>query len=616
MSAGDIATQGTPTNNYDCDDSSSSSQSLFNRKYISIKSSASKIKNNEHAFKSNSRVRSLEQKVDALQQVILDLSDQVRQLKSANDSPTHSPSLYFRINSIPNSIKNDHFQENVAINSSRLPIYGSRTSETCMSRTNEMKSSNYVNESDDRDQIHHLQELLDKTNAVLERRDNEIDYLKKEIDKLRCAQTTSGEMFQSASLPTSHVTHPSDQLKRTSTFLPITPSSTQPQSITVPKGTINATPIMPFSMSLNNNLPNFGGKENELPTKFINEFELRASGLFGYQDEYLLRAVQQVLSDTALTWFIQQQQEQPITTWSQFKKLFLLRFRTPDKIELLRGRLRILWQGDTEPTVDYFERLKALVSEIEPVNSNEYLKRKFLQKLRKDIREKMPLGLTSILSDLVQKAIEIETNIIQQKIDDRLRAAQNEENLSKRQPATINNLHNVSETNAPDISFINSFDSHNINVDDYNKTPSPFSNKYPRTFTNSIASSFGTSKRTNVSLPARSHVIRNEKVKLKKNNRWCSFCSSTSHNWLYCYHNVNGPNYQPTRLQYIQQEQQHDQQSMPPSDQQYSNQQQHNQSQNQNLLTHQQQNYRQSQPSFYLPSEQHLMTKNVPGSRF
>ena len=60
-------------------------------------------------------------------------------------------------------------------------------------------------------------------------------------------------------------------------------------------------------MSLNNNLSNFGGKENESPTKFINEFELRASDLFGYQDEYLLRAVQQILSDIALTWFIQQQ---------------------------------------------------------------------------------------------------------------------------------------------------------------------------------------------------------------------------------------------------------------------------------------------------------------------
>ena len=106
--------------------------------------------------------------------------------------------MHFRNNSLPNSIKNDHFQENSAINSSHLPIYASRASETCMTRPTEMKSSNCVNESDDRGQIHHLQEFLGKTNAALERRDSEIDYLKKEIDELRYVQTRFGEMFPNA----------------------------------------------------------------------------------------------------------------------------------------------------------------------------------------------------------------------------------------------------------------------------------------------------------------------------------------------------------------------------------------------------------------------------------
>ncbi|CAF4901603.1 unnamed protein product, partial [Rotaria sp. Silwood2] len=43
------------------------------------------------------------------------------------------------------------------------------------------------------------------------------------------------------------------------------------------------------------------------------------------------------------------------------------------------------------------------MSEIEPQTSTDYIKRKFLQKLRKDIRDKMTLSLTSSLSDLVQK---------------------------------------------------------------------------------------------------------------------------------------------------------------------------------------------------------------------
>ncbi|CAF4390721.1 unnamed protein product, partial [Rotaria magnacalcarata] len=81
-------------------------------------------------------------------------------------------------------------------------------------------------------------------------------------------------------------------------------------------------------------------------------------------DEYLLRAVQQSLSETALTWYIQTQQEQSVNSWTQFKQLFIHRFRTPEKIESLRGRLRSLWQSDNEPTADYFERLKSLMSEI------------------------------------------------------------------------------------------------------------------------------------------------------------------------------------------------------------------------------------------------------------
>ena len=146
-----------------------------------------------------------------------------------------------------------------------------------------------------------------------------------------------------------------------------------------------------------------------MPTKFITEFEVRASGLFGSHDEYFLRAVKQVLSDTALTWFVQRQQEFPITTSNDFKRVFR-------------------------------ERLKVLISEIEPTNSLDFLKRKFFQKLRKDIRSQMPIGLSSSLSVLVQKAIEIDTNIIQQKIDDKLRIAQKEENPNKRISSSVNPL--------------------------------------------------------------------------------------------------------------------------------------------------------------------------------
>ncbi|CAF1609714.1 unnamed protein product, partial [Didymodactylos carnosus] len=59
----------------------------------------------------------------------------------------------------------------------------------------------------------------------------------------------------------------------------------------------------PFMMSLNNNLLTFRGKAEDMSSKFITDFELRASGLVGDDDEALLRAVRQLLADSALTWF-------------------------------------------------------------------------------------------------------------------------------------------------------------------------------------------------------------------------------------------------------------------------------------------------------------------------
>ena len=163
-----------------------------------------------------------------------------------------------------------------------------------------------------------------------------------------------------------------------------------------------------------------------MPTKFITEFELHSFSLFAYHDEYFLRAVKQVLSDTALICLLQLQQEFPITTWNEFKQVFLKRFHTPDNIEsLCTSSTSSLTRGDNQSTSHYFERFKLLVSEMEPTHSLNYFKRKFFEKLRNDTRSQMPIALSSSssFSVLVQKAIEIDTNIIQQKINDKLRIA-------------------------------------------------------------------------------------------------------------------------------------------------------------------------------------------------
>lgn len=49
----------------------------------------------------------------------------------------------------------------------------------------------------------------------------------------------------------------------------------------------------------------------------------------------------------------------------------------------------------------------------------------------KDSRLEIPIGLSSFSSDLVQKAIEIDVNMIQQRIDDELQIAEKEENQNQ-----------------------------------------------------------------------------------------------------------------------------------------------------------------------------------------
>jgi hypothetical protein len=112
-----------------------------------------------------------------------------------------------------------------------------------------------------------------------------------------------------------HIIRPSSIFAPPSAFRPVVPSATPPLARTVLPTIVPTIPAvlpmphMPFTMTLNHTLPNFTGKATEMPTKFLTEFEIRATGLVGHSDEHLLRAVQQALSDTALTWYAQTQQE-------------------------------------------------------------------------------------------------------------------------------------------------------------------------------------------------------------------------------------------------------------------------------------------------------------------
>jgi len=140
-------------------------------------------------------------------------------------------------------------------------------------------------------------------------------------------------------------------------------------------------------MALNNNLPTFKGLTHQRPIQFINDFEIRAFALVGNNHSLLLHTVQQVLSDGALIWFGQlQKSSDRLTTWPDFKNRFYERYHASAKVRDLRIELRLLFQGDNESTLDYFDRLKILMTKIDPDYNDNWIKHKFIQKLRSGIR--------------------------------------------------------------------------------------------------------------------------------------------------------------------------------------------------------------------------------------
>ncbi|CAF3404516.1 unnamed protein product [Rotaria socialis] len=182
-------------------------------------------------------------------------------------------------------------------------------------------------------------------------------------------------------------------------------------------------------MNINNILPNFKGLAEERPVQFLTEFEIRAVSLVGKNDTLLLQTVQQALSEGALIWFSQlQRSPDRAHNWKEFKTRFYERYRTPTKVEHLRTELRLLFQRYNESTLDYFERLKTLMVEIDPDCNDQWVKSKFIQKLRPDIRTRFDDDINLSIREVVRKAQAIETSIERQKIDEKLRIAASQEN--------------------------------------------------------------------------------------------------------------------------------------------------------------------------------------------
>ncbi|CAF4870465.1 unnamed protein product, partial [Rotaria magnacalcarata] len=179
---------------------------------------------------------------------------------------------------------------------------------------------------------------------------------------------------------------------------------------------------LPYTMHPNNNLPKFKGSADERPVGFLSEFEIRTATLVGKNDTLLLHTVQQALFGSALTWFGQMQNsDNPVHSWSEFKTRFYDRYRTPNQIRYFRTELNVLFQGDNERTMDFLERLKSLMIEIDPNCNEEWLIRKFVEKIRLDIRARLDFDANLTMRDLIKKILTIESNIDELKIVEDLR---------------------------------------------------------------------------------------------------------------------------------------------------------------------------------------------------
>ncbi|CAF4254953.1 unnamed protein product, partial [Rotaria magnacalcarata] len=288
--------------NSDSDDSATS-KSIFNRS--SFQKIASEPPNTRFNLICSEQISSAslhdqQSEIIHLQKVINDLNNQLNHVKPVINSVPYPPHIYSRPNSVHDCLPEFVTQQYADSNQSNRQVYIQHLNEIFNSRSVQTSPLYHPATIADANQTRMLHEALHKLSLSLEYRNTQIDDLKKEITKIRHFQSNMYTNFLQAPAPSKPITTPLCNNSHTSPFTPMV-TAAKLQATSLATNTLASTSFMPFTMSLAHNLPTFSGKECEMPTKFITEFELRATSLVGYNDDYLLRAVQQSLSETALT---------------------------------------------------------------------------------------------------------------------------------------------------------------------------------------------------------------------------------------------------------------------------------------------------------------------------
>ncbi|CAF3407298.1 unnamed protein product [Rotaria socialis] len=296
---------------------------------------------------------------------------------------------------------------------------------------------------------------------------------------------------------------------------------------------ISSLSTLPYTMHPNNNLPKFKGSADERPVGFLSEFEIRTATLVGKNDTLLLHAAQQALFGSALTWFGQMQNsDNPVRSWSEFKTRFYDRYRTPNQIRYFRTELNVLFQGDNERTMDFLERLKSLMIEIDPNCNEEWLIRKFVEKIRLDIRARLDFDANLTMRELIKKILTIESNIDELKIVEDLRRTA----LQKRKPPvsiTTNNISFIdsSDQYAPSSSNKPTDHKQNYNQHSHNNNNNSFDNNRNRISAHNTDPSIGIMHRSN-------DFNKQQNTKNKNNNHHNNNRSNNNNN----HHNNNHSN--------------------------------------------------------------------------
>ncbi|CAF1482034.1 unnamed protein product, partial [Didymodactylos carnosus] len=174
------------------------------------------------------------------------------------------------------------------------------------------------------------------------------------------------------------------------------------------------TRSLPPDVTVNDSISHFSGKTNEQPNKFLHEYQQTMRTLFRASNLQLLRNICNWLSGLARDWYLQLLQSRQLpNSWSEFKKMFLSRFRSLERVEALKFERSHCAQGENETVEDFYQRYLGLNLEISPKIKEKVLKKQLLRKLRPEILLWMKGNPDSMsLDDVLKKAEKAELQLL------------------------------------------------------------------------------------------------------------------------------------------------------------------------------------------------------------